>query len=137
MRLFLVVKKKGISRLYARVIPNANARHLGRFMKDHIEKKAKITTDQWTRYAPLEKYFENLIRIPSGKKGENFPDLHRAIMNLKGWLRCMHHHVVDLQDCLDEHCYRFNRSFMKEGIFDNLMEKMVTTQPCYIKNINN
>lgn len=130
-------KKKGFSRFYARVISNANAKHLGSFMKDHIQKQAKITTDQWTGYAPLEKYIQNLMRILSGKKGKNFPDLHRAIMNLKGWLRGMHHHVDDLQDYLDEYCYRVNRSYIKEGIFDNLMKRMVATQPCYIKNISN
>jgi len=129
-------KKKGVSRLYAREIPNAGAASLGGFMKDHIATGAKVTTDQWTGYGPLAKTFENLVRIPSGKKGSNFPELHRVVMNLKGWLRGMHHHVEHLQDYLDEYCYRFNRSFMKEGIFDNLMARMVNAPPCYIKNIN-
>ena len=129
-------KRKGISRLYARQISKADAVSLGGFMKDPIDKSAKVTTDQWTGYGPLAKTFENLVRIPSGKKGGNFYELHRAIMNLKGWLRGMHHHVEHLQDYLDEYCYRFNRSFMKEGIFDNLMARMVKAPPCYIKNIN-
>ncbi len=130
-------KRKGVSRLYARVIPDASADSLGGFMKDHIDKSAKVTTDEWTGYGPLTKDFENLVRIPSGKKGSNFPELHRVVMNLKGWLRGMHHHVWHLQDYLDEYCYRFNRSFMKEGIFENLMARMVASPPCYIKNISN
>jgi hypothetical protein len=85
----------------------------------------------------LAKVFENLVQVPSEKKGSNFPELHRAIMNLKGWLRGMHHHGWDLQDYRYEYCYRFNRSFMKEGIFDNLMLRMVNTPPCFIKNISN
>lgn len=129
-------KKKGVSRLYAREIPKADAQSLGGFMKNHIGTSAMVTTDQWTGYAPLEKDFENMVRIPSGKKGSNFPEMHRVIMSLKGWLRGVHHHVWNLQDYLDEYCYRFNRSFMKEGIFDNLMVRMVNTPPCYIKNIN-
>jgi len=130
-------RKKGISRLYAKVIPSSDALSLGGFMKHHIDPKAKVTTDQWTGYAPLAKHFENMVQIPSGKKGGNFPDLHRAVMMLKGWLRGVHHHVDDLQAYLDEYCYRFNRSFMKEGIFDNLMLRMVQAHPCYIKNISN
>jgi transposase-like protein len=130
-------KRKGVSRLYARVIPDASSQSLGAFMKHHIAPTARVTTDQWTGYAPLGKDFGNMLHIPSGKKGSNFPELHRAVMNLKGWLRGIHHHVKDLQAYLDEYCYRFNRSFMKEGIFDNLMLKMVQTQPCYIKNISN
>lgn len=129
-------KKKGVSRLYVRVIPKASAEHLGDFMKTHISKDARVKTDQWSGYAPLEKDFENMTRVPSGKKGNNFPELHRVIMNLKAWLRGTHHHVKDLQDYLDEYCYRFNRSFMKANIFDNLMNRMVSNQPCYIKNIS-
>lgn len=129
-------KGKGVSRLYARVIPSADSASLGSFMRDHIDPGARITTDLWSGYAPLVRDFGNLVRIPSGKKGKNFPELHRAIMGLKGWLRGMHHHVGDLQDYLDEYCYRFNRSNMKEGIFDNLMMRMVKAQPCPIKNIS-
>ena len=129
-------KKKGISRIYARVIEKADAKNLGAFMKDHIAPKADVTTDKWTGYQPLKKDFENLTQIYSGKKGKNFPELHRGIMNLKAWLRGMHHHVNDLQDYLDEYCYRFNRSFMKGNIFDNLLKRMVNTKPCLIKNIS-
>ncbi|HBH22296.1 MAG TPA: IS1595 family transposase, partial [Cytophagales bacterium] len=80
--------------------------------------------------------FENLTRVASGNKGSNFPELHRVVMNLKSWLRGVHHHVNDLQDYLNEYCYRFNRSFMKENIFDNLMKRMIEAEPCYIKNIS-
>lgn len=133
-------KKKGVSRMYAKVIDNASAKDLGDFMKAHIDPKADITTDKWSGYKPLVEDFENLTQIYSGDKGGNFPELHRVIMNLKGWLRGVHHHVNHhvnhLQDYLDEYCYRFNRSFMKEGIFDNLMNRMVKTKPCYCKNIS-
>jgi hypothetical protein len=56
-------KNKGVSRLYARVIPNASAEQLGGFMKAHIDPKAKITTDKWTGYIPLKADFENLTRV--------------------------------------------------------------------------
>ena len=59
----------------------------------------------------------NLKQIPSGKKGENFPDMHRSIMLFKAWLRGTHHAVDHLQAYLDEYTYRFNRSMMKVGIF--------------------
>lgn len=129
-------KKKGVSRMYARVINDASAVSLGGFMRDHIDLTAKVTTDKWTGYTPLKKDFVNLSQIPSGKKGRNFPDLHRVIMNLKAWLRGVHHHVEDLQDYLNEYCYRFNRSFMKENIFDNLMNRMVQAEPCFIKSLS-
>ena len=99
-----------------------DAKSLGSFMEAHIDKKAKITRDKWTRYLPLNEKFENLTQVYSGEKYGNFPELHCTVMNLKSWLRGVHHHVNDLRDYLNEYCYRFNRNFMKEGIFDNLNE---------------
>lgn len=77
-------KKKCISRLYARMISNADAASPGDFMKHHNATDANVTTDQWTGYRSLAKVFENLVQVPSGKKGSNFPELHRIILNLKG-----------------------------------------------------
>jgi transposase-like protein len=128
-------KKNGVSRFYAKVIDKANAENLGEFMRTTIKKEAKITTDEWTGYKPLDKEFENMIHKKSGEKGENFPELHRVIMNFKGWLRGLHHHVGDLQDYINEYTYRFNRSFMKGNIFDNLMNRMINTPPHTYKTI--
>lgn len=128
-------KKKGVSRFYAKVIDAANAENLGTFMRSNIKKEANIKTDEWTGYKPLDDEFENMTHIKSGKKGENFPELHRVIMNFKSWLRGLHHHVEDLQDYINEYTYRFNRNFMKGNIFDNLMNRMVNTTPHYYKAI--
>jgi len=51
-------------------------------------------------------------------------------------LRGIHHHVEHLQDYLNEYCYRFNRSFMSDGIFENLMKRMVEHEPYPLKNIS-
>lgn len=128
-------KGKGISRLYGKVIPNSSAKELGSFMKTYITLESTIKTDGWTGYGPLKREFVNLEQVPSGKKGENFPDLHRAIMGFKGWLRGTHHHAEYLQAYIDEYTYRFNRNFMKEKIFDNLMRRMVKGSPYTYKNI--
>jgi transposase-like protein len=130
-------KNKGVSRFYAKVIDKANAENLGTFMRENIQKDANIKTDEWTGYKPLDDEFENMTHIKSGKKGENFPEIHRVIMNFKGWLRGLHHHVKDLQDYINEYTYRFNRSFMKGNIFDNLMNRMVNTPPHSYKMIIN
>ena len=125
-----------MSRLYTRVIETASAKNLGGFFQDHISPQANIKTDKWAGYRPLKKSFSGLQQIPSGKKGNNFPELHRVIMNLKSWLRGMHHHVEDLQDYLNEYSYRFNRSMMKETLFDNLLNRMMLSKPCPYKNIS-
>jgi hypothetical protein len=122
-------KGKGVSRMYARTIATASKKNLKAFMKDFVEAGANVRTDKWSGYSGLEKDFPNLIREKSEKKGKNFKELHRCIMMFKAWLRGMHHSVRDLQPYLDEYTYRFNRHKMKEGIFENLMVRMVKAKP--------
>lgn len=128
-------KGKGISRIYGKVIEDSSSKQLGGFMKANIDKEAKIKVDKWHGYTPLKKEFKNLEQVNSGKKGENFPDMHRVIMGFKGWLRGIHHHVEHLQAYIDEYTYRFNRHLMKGNIFDNLLIRMVKAKPCPYKMI--
>lgn len=128
-------KGKGIQRLYGKVIKQSSAKELGSFMKTVIDTNADVKTDEWTGYKPLKTVFPNLIQCPSGKKGEGFPDLHRAIMGFKGWLRGMHHHADHLQSYVDEYTYRFNRNLMGKGLFDNLLNRMMASQPHTYKMI--
>ncbi|MFR9578820.1 MAG: transposase, partial [Rikenellaceae bacterium] len=64
-------------------------------------------------------------------KGQGLPELHNHIMNLKGWLRGIHHHCSKehLQGYLDEYHYRCNRRSHTGGIFDNLIKRMVENAP--------
>lgn len=129
-------KRGGVSRFYARVIEHASAQELGDFMHATLSPECKIKTDKWTGYNPLKAEFPGLEQQPSGKKGENFPALHRAIMMFKAWLRGTHHRVRDLQDYINEYSYRFNRAFMKgSALFENLMQRMIAHEPRYYNMI--
>ena len=128
-------KGKGISRAYAKVISQSSAKEFKPFFEAKIDKTAHITTDGWSAYKPIQKVFKNLVQIKSGKKGENFKPLHRWIMGMKSWLRGVHHHATHIQYYLDEYCYRYNRHQMKEGIFDNLLLRMVNAKPAPYKII--
>ncbi|MCP3659006.1 MAG: transposase [Bacteroidetes bacterium] len=55
--------------------------------------------------------------------------MHRFIMNFKSWLRGIHHSVSQLQSYINEYTYRFNRYFMKENIFENLLTRMLKHEP--------
>lgn len=119
---------KGVTRMYARVIGAASKKNLKGFMQGHINPKANVRTDQWAGYKGLEKKFPNIVREKSEKKGKNFTDMHRCIMMFKAWLRGVHS-VKHPQAYIDEYTYRFNRHKMKEGIFENLMNRMVEKPP--------
>ena len=128
-------KGKGLSRMYGRVIETASKKNLKKFMAEHIAQEAQVRTDGWTGYKGLESDFPKLTREKSEKKGMNFPQLHRSIMMFKAWLRGVHHSVHYLQAYIDEYTYRFNRHKMKEGIFENLMKRMMSKTPYTYKMI--
>jgi hypothetical protein len=125
----------GASRMYARQIDASTKKNIKSFMDDHVSQTAEIKTDAWSSYRSLEKEMPNLKTEKSSKKGKNFTVMHRVIMGFKSWLRGTHGHAIHLQAYLDEYCYRYNRNKMKEGIFDNLLSRMMNHTPVTYKMI--
>jgi ISXO2-like transposase domain/Transposase zinc-ribbon domain len=126
----LEIVEDGVGRAYAQVIEHASSTELGAFLTKHVSPDAKIISDIWAGYTPLKKVFINLEQIRSDK-GKNFGDLHIHIMNIKGWLRGIHHHCSEkhIQGYLNEFHYRYNRRSNLGAIFDLLIQKMVTNHP--------
>lgn len=128
--LAIEITKEGVGRAYAEIIENASSKELGRFIKKYVSADAKIITDEWTGYAPLKKEYLNLMQTKS-ESGKNFKDIHIHIMNIKSWLRGIHHHCSKehMQGYLNEYHYRFNRRNYMGSMFDLLMKKMVINLP--------
>lgn len=129
----------GVGRAYAENIEDASSHSFKPFFERYIDKDAEVITDEWTGYIPLKKQYRNMKQVPSNG-GKSFPELHIHIMNLKSWLRGIHHHCSEerLQGYLDEFHFRHNRRNSMDSIFDVLMKRMVNYEPkrlCY--NINN
>jgi transposase-like protein len=127
-------KSKGVARIYTKVIEKASKAEILPFVRDHIDKDAKLKTDKWTAYKNISNEFPNHSSVLS-ENGKNFNQLHRCIMMIKSYIRGTYHSVSDLQSYLDEYCYRYNRHRMKNGIFENLMAKMVYHNPVTYKDI--
>jgi hypothetical protein len=120
----------GVGRAYAQIIENGSSASFRPFFEAHISKAAEVITDEWTGYSPLKKDYPKLKQIPSNR-GKNQPDMHIHIMNLKGWLRGIHHHCSKdrLQGYLEEYHFRYNRRNNMDTIFDTLMKRMVRYEP--------
>jgi transposase-like protein len=123
-----VVDKKGnsaIRRAYAKVIQKASATALQAFFEQKISTEAKITTDGWRGYWPLKKDWS--IEQKLSKKGKGFPELHIHIMNIKSWLRDIHHKCKGnrLRQYMDEFHFRFNRRGFLHHILDKLVKRSI------------
>jgi transposase-like protein len=132
-RLVIVALEKvqdGVGRAYAQVIESASSEDLKPFFNNYIEVDTVVITDEWRGYLPLKKEYQHLKQIPSNE-GKNFPDMHVHIMNLKGWLRGIHHHCSKkhLQGYLDEYHYRYNRRNNMNTMFDVLVKKIIDNKP--------
>jgi hypothetical protein len=131
--------KETLGRAYAKVIDSFSSESLEPFFVEHINKGASVKTDKWTGYFPLKKDWN--IRQKDSEKGSNFPLIHTHIMNIKSWLRGIHHKcsATYLQGYLDEYHYRFNRRTFLKSAFSKLIERVVAHQPqpyCLIRLSN-
>ena len=127
--IFPEIFEDGVGRAYAEIIEHASSKELGAFLRKYVSKDATIITDKWRGYSPLMKEFVNLKQVPSNS-GQNFKDLHIHIMNIKGWLRGIHHHCSKekMQNYLDEYHFRYNRRSNMDTIFNLLLKKMVNNR---------
>lgn len=130
-----ILPGKGVGRAYAKVIEDASAKSLRPLFEQHIAKDAHVVTDEWNGYLPLMNDYRNMERRKSDD-GANFPDMHIHIMNIKGWLRGIHHHCSkeQLQGYLDEYHFRYNRRNNMDTIFDVLIRRMVANKPIRLNN---
>ena len=126
----LEIVEGGVGRAYAEVIENASSKELGKFLKKYVTKDAKVISDEWRGYIPLKKHFQNLEQVASDD-GKNFKDIHIHIMNIKGWLRGIHHHCSKnrIQGYLDEYHFRYNRRNNMGVIFNLLLKRMMKNEP--------
>ena len=126
----LEVRKDGVGRAYAQLIADSSANSFRPFFERHIDKDATVKADEWTGYIPLKQEYPNMVQTLSDS-GMGFPELHIHIMNIKGWLRGIHHHCSKehLQGYLDEYHFRYNRRNNTEVIFNTIVKRMVRQTP--------
>ncbi|MGI8583391.1 MAG: IS1595 family transposase [Chitinophagaceae bacterium] len=130
------VKDNQIGRAYAQTINRASAENFKPFFENYIDNdNARVFTDGWRGYWPLESEFE--VNQKPSNSGKGFPGLHAVIMNLKGWLRGIHHHCSArfINGYLDEFFFRFNRRNFLTSIWHKLIDRFMTNKPySYIAN---
>ncbi len=118
-------KQDKIKRVYALRIEDFSAKSLETIFTNHIDKTAKVITDQWKGYRPLQMDYD-IKQVPSDK-GNNFKQLHIAIHQMKSWIRTNYSwvHKDHIDKYLAEYSFRINRSIYKESIFHKLTERMI------------
>jgi len=124
-----------VRRMYAMRIEDFSARSLQYIFVNNISRKAKVTTDKWKGYRPIAKAYD--IKQIESANGANFKALHTMIHQIKSWIRTTYSWVSDfnINRYFNEFCFRINRSQNKGTIFNNLINKMVSRDKVYQRQI--
>ena len=109
----------------ASMVSEVDSDSIQRAFGSYIRKGATIRSDGWRAYGILRsKAIAHDVVIGSGQDGsKNLPWVHLLISNIKGGIRGVYRGVgaKHLNRYLSEFCYRHNRRFWENQIFDRLL----------------
>ena len=136
-------RKKGKSRqvgyLKMKVINDLKSETITPLVKENVEETATIDSDDSTSYTRLgEVVKEHRPKvIPKKEIGKMLPWVHIAISNAKRMLLDVFHDIKPeyLQSYLNEYCYKFNRRYFGESLFDRLVVASVSQKNSFRHNI--
>jgi ribosomal protein L37E len=105
-------------------IKNLEAKTAQALIKEYIDSNSVLQTDKSTTFSDLSDCIDVHVREISGTKEGNFnlKWVHIAISNLKKHLQT--YHMISermMQNYLDEFCYKLNRRYFGEKLFDRLI----------------
>ena len=113
-----------------KVIDDLKSETINELVKGLASSATEIDSDDSTSYVDLKDYVPNHNSqvIPKEKVGEVLPWVHIAISNAKRHLLNSYHNIKPefLQNYLDEFCYKFNRRYHGEALFNRLLVACVS-----------
>lgn len=123
-------KPRRVGYLKMRVIDDLTKETINKNVKELATNATEVDTDDSTSYTELKNYIpkHNAEVIPKEKVGEILPWVHIAISNAKRQLLNTFHDIKPeyLQSYLDEFCYKFNRRYFGEALFNRLLVASVS-----------
>ena len=118
-------KPKKINHIKMQVVPDLKADTAVEIVKEQIDSTAELTTDDSKTFYKLKQAVEShkaqVIKPEDLQK--ILPWVHISIANVKRLLLDMHHQLKKeyLQYYLNEYCFKFNRRYFGEKMFDRLV----------------
>lgn len=123
-------KPRRVGYLKMKVIENLKSDTINGLVKELVSGATEVDTDDSTSYVDLKEYVPRHTPqvIPKEKVGEILPWVHIAISNAKRQLINTFHDIKPefLQNYLDEFCYKFNRRYYGEALFNRLLVASVS-----------
>jgi hypothetical protein len=120
------------------VVDNLKGQTVGEKVSENIKYDTVVKTDNYRSYSKIKDYVWCHIpqKVSPKEAGKVLPWVHTMISNAKRTLLGVHHMISTkyTQNYLDEFCYKVNRRYFGEQLFDRLLIACVTTN---YKNVVN
>ena len=117
-------KEKHCRYFKMKVLENHQSEEVDKVVKENIDSQSIVFTDKNKSYIDIAQYVEGLMMYKSNKATtqKELKWVHIAISNAKRTLLGVYHKVKGkyLQLYLDEFCYKLNRRYFGEKLFDRL-----------------
>lgn len=118
-------KPRKVGFLKMQVIDDLKSETITPIVEKFVSKDAELLTDDSSSYADLKDKVANHTPrvIPKELIGEKLPWVHVTISNAKRVLLNTYHDIKPeyLQSYLNEFCYKFNRRYYGEALFERLL----------------
>jgi hypothetical protein len=124
-------KSKHYGYLKMKVLPGQDSEAVDEMVRENIDEKSIVFSDKSSNYINISDHVETHYEEKSTKESAitTFKWVHIAISNVKRWILGIHHKIKGkyLQAYLDEFCYKVNRRYFGERLFDRLVIAMAKT----------
>ena len=120
-----------IGRAYLEHLQSYTSQENERFIHKYVTPGVVVKTDGNSSYKFLKENYQHRPHKMYDKRDieKHLPKMHIVIANLKMWLAGTFNHMPykHAQRYLDEFCFRFNRRWKLENIFDKLIIRAIAT----------
>jgi len=134
-------KPKRVNHIKMQVISDLKSNTITSIVKEQVDKSADLITDDSTSYTKLIEHVNSHVAkvVEPQMIPIILPWVHIAISNAKRLLLDVHHKIKTeyLQYYLNEFCYKFNRRYFGEKLFDRLLIAAVSYTPEFKSKIYN
>lgn len=124
------VEKKHAGFVKMKVTQKLDKQTVNKFVEENIEPGSKIQTDDLAIYNSLTDLGVKHEQYPIVSGEKPLPWVHTIISNAKTFCLGTYHRFgrKHLQAYLDEFCYRFNRRFWEDQLFDRLLSACINCE---------
>ena len=107
------------------VMENMKSETVEKIVQENIDYNSVVKTDRYTSYNKIKDHVwsHKARKVTASDVEKALPWVHTMISNAKRSLLGVHHMISKkyMQDYLDEFCYKVNRRYFGENMFDRLL----------------